>query len=84
MLFHRLCLDRTFEQRPKRVRKEQVMHLPGGKAIQAKGTRAEALSQEHTWHVQSTRVASVVGANQTRKEVGEVTRPLTDSAQAEL
>ena len=27
------------------------MHLPGGKAIQAEGTRAEALSQEHAWHV---------------------------------
>lgn len=60
------------------------MHIPGGKATQAEGTRAEAQSQEHAWHVQSTRVASVVGANQTRKEVGEVTRQVTDSAQAEL
>ena len=47
MLFDRLCLDKTFEQRPKRVRKEQVMRMPGGKAIQAEGTRAKALSQEH-------------------------------------
>lgn len=60
------------------------MHIPGGKAIQAQGTRAKALSQEHAWHVQSARVASVVGPNQTRKEVGEMTRQVTDSAQAEL
>ena len=32
-------------------------------------TRAEAQSQEHAWHVQSTRVASVVGANQTRMKI---------------
>ena len=67
---------------PNKVRKEQVMQIPGGKAAQAEGTRAKDLRQKHAWHIQSSRVAGASRAR--RRGEGEVTRQVTHSAQAEL
>lgn len=46
-----------------KVRKERSLQIPVGKAVQAEGTRAKDLRQEHACHIQSKRVASVAGTD---------------------